>query len=639
MAEASRSRSAWTIAFTALFFGFFWLYVWLVIDPRLLYESHPDFPVFFTGATFLKAAIARYAGPVEYVSGFLAQSYYIPWLGALVITLLTGLICLMLDVLVRAIGGSRVRFVALIPAVILLVAHNYQLNQITLLVGLLLALACAAFYARVPVHRDGWRVALFLALSLALYFAAGGPYLLFAALAAIYELQGRQRRLPALVAFLSIEAVPYLLGTYVFQVSLSDAYTYLLPYHPDATEWGRAAMLAAYVLPPVALLPIGLWRSVTARRASRAADAEPDRGDASEEPRRPGRLERLRSWHPHPAVGWLLLLVLSAGITYGTYSRWRIEALRISYYGERRMWESILRTARGLPLDAYSTLVAQHVNEALFHTGRLPDEMFCYPQVRDSLLFDMALSRNLEEDSYRLRATSEFFHQIGDLDLQLGLVNEAEREAHESLAIHGPQGVCLYRLALVNIAKRQPAAARVFLRALSRHLVYGRRARGLLQRLETDPALASDPEVRRIRFAMPRDDWAGADPSGERDYLGLLKSNRHNRMAFEYLMAFYLLTRRLDEFAANLPRLHDFDYPELPRHYQEAILLYERDTTKRADRCGHEISDEVLQEFADFSRDLAVAGGPEVAVRSLMGRYSDSYFYYYVTGMSGLARQ
>jgi hypothetical protein len=501
------------------------------------------------------------------------------------------------------------------------------------------ALACAAFYARVPVHRDGWRVALFLALSLPLYFAAGGPYLLFAALAGIYELLGRRRRLPALVAFLSIEAVPYLLGTYVFEVDLIDAYAYLLPYHPDTTDWGRDAILAACVFPPVALLAIGLWRLVAARRASWAAQAEPDQADAAEEPRRPPRLKRLRSWHPHPAVGWLIFLALSAGVTYGTYNRWRVEVLRINYYAERRMWDSILRTARELPLDAYTTLVVQHVNEALFHTGRLPDEMFCYPQVPDSLLFDMTLSQNVDEMGFRLRATTEFFHQIGDLDLQLGLVNEAEREAHESLAIHGPQGVCLYRLAFVNITKRQPAAARVFLRALNRHLIYGDRARDLLQRLEADPSLASDPEIRRVRSAMLRRDWAGTDLSGERDYLELLKDNRHNRMAFEYLMALYLLERRLDEFAANLPRLRDFDYPGLPRHYQEAILLYERDTTKRADRCGHEISDEVLQEFVDFSRDLQVAGGPEVAARALMARYSDTYFYYYVTGMSGLARQ
>ena len=131
----------------------------------------------------------------------------------------------------------------------------------------------------------------------------------------------------------------------------------------------------------------------------------------------------------------------------------------------------------------------------------------------------------------------------------------------------------------------------------------------------------------------------GFEVSGERDYLELLETNGHNRMAFEYLMAFYLLTRRLDEFAANLPRLRDFDYPDLPRHYQEAILLYEMDTTKRADRCGYEIDDDVLQEFADFSRDLRLCGGGEAAAGALMQRYGNTYFYYHLTELSGLGYQ
>ncbi len=46
-------------------------------------------------------------------------------------------------------------------------------------------------------------------------------------------------------------------------------------------------------------------------------------------------------------------------------------------------------------------------------------------------------------------------------------------------------------------------------------------------------------------------------------------------MALEYLMSFYLLTRRIDRVAANIGRLVDCGYTEIPTLYEEAILLYQ----------------------------------------------------------------
>ena len=123
MERASHSRSGWAVAFVAALFLLFYLYIWLAINPRLLYETHPRFPVFFTGSAFFKAAMVRYGGPLEYVGGFLAQSYYLPWLGALVITLVTGGICLATDAILRAMGANRLRFTSLIPTTVSIRYH------------------------------------------------------------------------------------------------------------------------------------------------------------------------------------------------------------------------------------------------------------------------------------------------------------------------------------------------------------------------------------------------------------------------------------------------------------------------------------------------------------------------------------
>ncbi len=639
MAERRQSGSRQTIAFLAAFFVLFYLYVWLVIDTRVLYETEARFPVFFTGPTFLRSMMAHAGGLLDYVAGFLVQSYYLPWLGAAVITLVAGLICLATDAIVKSMGGGRGRFIALIPGVLVLVAESGGFSDLTLLLGLLAAMACAILYMRLPARRDLPRVGVFLGLSVLLYVAAGGPFLLFAALAALFESLARQRRLPALSALLSIEAIPYLLGTYVFGLDLTDAYAYGLPYHRDSGMWREEAILATYLLVPVAAAAVGAQRLAMSRRGREVTGSGSEGRQAPRPLAGRGRLARLSRLRPHPMVGWLLFLALSAAAVFLSYDRQRMASLRIDQYARDRMWEQILSTAQGFPAAYYNMMMAQHVNEALYHTGRLPYEMFRYPQREDALLFDMTLDTDVEKQNARIETALSLYYQIGDIDLRLGLANEAERDTHEALAIHGAHGCVLYRLALINIAKRQPEAARVFLRALQRHIIYGRRADSLLRRLREDPRLSTDPDIQRIRSVLPRENKVGLDPSRERHYLALLEANNHNRMAFEYLMAFYLLTRNLDGFAANLPRLRDFDYPDMPRHYQEAILVYERDATKRADRCGREISDEVLQEFADFRRDLAESGGPASAVTTLVERYGNTYFWYYVAGRSGLGKR
>jgi len=638
MEQPPRPRFAWTLVFPALFFVLFYVYIWLVIDPRVLYEGDASFPVFSMGGPSLQAAVTHYGRLVEYISGFLAQSYCVSWLGALGITAVTGLICMSLDVLVRAMGGSRVRFIALIPAVAILAAHNYCFYQLTLLVALLLALACAALYARAPLKRDLPRIAAFLVLSVLVYFAAGGVYLLFALVAGAYELLARQRRLPGLIAFLSMEAVPYFLGARMLALDLIDAFAYLLPYHPDASSWGREAVVWAYVLPPVLLVAVGIWTLIGGHRRAREGAPEVRLGEAAERAGKWRRLKRLATARPHPAVGWLLCLALSATVVFQTYDSQNAARIRMDYYTRCRMWDKVLSTAQNLRPGHYDSLAAQHVNEALYHTGRLPYEMFHYPQQPEWLLADMELSRSLAERDTRGLQVNGLYFQIGDLDLQLGLVNEAESEAHEALVVHGEHGPILYRLALINIAKKRPEAARVFLRALTRHLLYRRRAEDLLERLETDPLLSSDPMVQHLRGVMLLEDETFFDFSGEHDYRALLDRNKHNRMAFEYLMAYCLLTGKLEEFAENLPRLRDFDYPGLPRHYQEAILIYEDVTGKRADRCGHEISDQVRQQFTQFPKDMKMGATSEAAAEAVVLRYGNTYLCYYTTGLSGLGK-
>jgi hypothetical protein len=241
---------------------------------------------------------------------------------------------------------------------------------------------------------------------------------------------------------------------------------------------------------------------------------------------------------------------------------------------------------------------------------------------------------------YDLRFRS--FFQLRDFDLRLGLVNDAEHLAHEALENFGEYPDVLRQLALVNVVKRQPDPARVFLRALTRCPHDRAWARQALDRLEADPDWSTDPDVQYIRSVAATRRSAAISLSADDRLHELLRCNPHNRMAFEYLMGSYLVSQQLDKFVPELRRLDDFDYREIPTHYQEAIVVYEEMTGHPVDLHGRQISPATRQAYDDFMVTLVPfhdRGDRAGARKALADRFGNTYFFFYTFGESGVGRR
>ena len=73
-------------------------------------------------------------------------------------------------------------------------------------------------------------LSIFLFLSLILYCLAGGAFLLFAVVCAIYDLIFRFRWKTSLFYVLSAAVIPYVMGLLIFRVSIIDAFCNSLPF-------------------------------------------------------------------------------------------------------------------------------------------------------------------------------------------------------------------------------------------------------------------------------------------------------------------------------------------------------------------------------------------------------------------------
>ena len=656
------------LALSSLYF----LFVWLWIDPTLLYygDGSLSFPTFAVGLEFLSDFLLRPGGPIEYLAAFLSQCCYYGWAGALTITVLGAALGWATHVFLREVTGTRVPAAWALPSLFLLFLCCHYKHELAILMGLLAALLAVCVYVR-SARTSAWpRPVIFVCLAGPLYYVAGGAFILFALLCGIAE-SGKRRGLVLTACYLLLAGgIPYALGAAAMGAKLTTAYLRLTPFHPVVMlrhpgVLGRNTLLGLDLLLLASGIVAVLWHRIPRvqacpQKSGRSSRSKPAHGsgglsDSAQEAAAPGLpstlavLRRLAGSASAPVPEALAVVLASVVLILSTQHGIRTGQRKIIRHACQEQWPEVLDEARKLRSDAFNYLTQNAVTRALYETGRLPDEMFSFPQDRSGYMLawgkisrqpPSALSQPAApgaETRGPMKLSTEtlsllrrhYFVALGDLELQLGLVNDAEREAHEALEVLNNHPLVLKRLARINLVKGQTEAAKVYLRALSKYLNFGDYAVGVLRRLQDEPLLAGDPQLARIRSVM-------IESSAPVDFLGgleeLVGRDGQNRMAFEYLMAFYLLNLSLSDVVERIDDLGRFGYAEMPRHYQEAVVIYENATGKTVDLQGLEIDPRTRQAYLEFSRTYATQSrlnGRPRALETLQERFGETYFYYF----------
>lgn len=591
----------------------------LLVDPSVFYEHGGYFPAFQYGAEFLRPFLSRPGGPSQYLAAYLAQGCADRWLGAAGFTALALLLGWGYGLALRYAAGKRALVWGTFPvlgAVLVWSRYGFHLDSMTALV---LAVLGAAFYAqpRTGTLAPRCRAGLGMALIILGYWCCGGAVFVGVLLAAAVEHERRQQpRLAALFLLAGI-LTPVVFGHLCLGLPLHGAATCLLPYSDTSRLDGALTLCLLYglaVLPAVMLL-----------LKHRAASGRDTAAGSSGLPARLGWTRVPSRWRP--VLGALAAAALVA-VAWSPYTARRMAVMK---HCRARDWERVLLEASRLPADRVTFDVSYAVNLALFHTGRLGDAMFAFPQGRLSLNLGAAFASCSDRSYYVERART--FFDVGLATLEMGLVNEAERVAHEVLEIYGPHPAVLRQLVVVNLVKRRPEAARVLLEALCLDPVARSWAKARLETLSRSPdELLNDELVAGARANLPfRQDSSGLLVPLAQRCLGQLDENPANRMAFEYLMAQYLITHDLEGFVRELPRAQAFGYRVLPRHYQEAVVLYEMKTRQEVAPWSAQVSPEIRDEFRLFKAAVAPLGGPSDRSRAAAAAaaFRGTYFYHY----------
>ena len=510
-----------------VFFGFFYNQHLYQKEQLQLFEISLGY--------FLKSASIQ-GGLTIYLGEFLIQFFHLPAAGPIIIT---GLLVLLYLTTRRVISGitskTPLLLFSVLPAIgfwIVLLNDFYRLSG---LIGLLISLAGTYFYLN--IRNDLRRGMAGILLIPVIYWLTGAASFVFVMMITIYEILSAASRkerpgnsviLILMIDILLVFAVPLVARLFLFTDNIQQTYI-------------SEAYYRINVFPPFPLIIIFLSFPLFAVVMNFIPVEMTEK--------------KLNT------VNLCSVPFLTALTVWGILGTGDFQAEKVMTYENlvyKQEWNKIIAEAeKKNPSDRISMVA---VNLALAETGQLSAKMFQFDQKENSLFLE-----------YERRGMTPFIS--GEPFYYLGLVNFAQMFAMETIESTPDAKYpvrAFKRVAETFIINGQYENAKKYLIPLSHTLFYRRWANECIALLYDEEKINAHPYWSRMRKLMPKYDFYYNAGQTDIALRYLLLSNSGNKLAFEYLMANYLLHKDFDGFIQYLPSAEDFDYKVLPVVWQQA---------------------------------------------------------------------
>ena len=477
--------------FTLHFFVAVLLFFGLAYPHHLHYQE--QYQLFLFDSNYVWEIVRLPGGVADLLGRFCTQFFLFAWVGALIIAILLSAVRLL----------TRLPMIlSLVPAFLLWL---FLLDENALLGGVwavLLTLLAAWAFDKIP---SGWMRYILLLIAVPAVYWMVGP------VCVVFFLLQAQREGKA-IAFLAVLALMPIILACFLPVHTGSLW-YGIHYHRYPTEipvllW--AAALSVFVLS----LTVRIFR--TGRRVCDIT--------------RP--VSRLLT-----PVSCLLCLLCGLCAVWKTSNFKAEKVMGYDFMARHQQWNRILETINAEKPNNQIGVTVQ--NLALGMHGLLIDHLFDYNQ--NGLL---GLLPDVGTDAVSPLPTAEAFYQ-------LGMINIAHRtvfEAQEAILDFQKSGRCYKRLAQTNLINGSYEVARKYLSALQKTLFYKEWADETLPLLGDEEAIAKHPEYGRLRRMTYDKDFYFGDHVTPEMLEDLCLKNEDNRLAYQYLVAYYMLTGDRDGY-------------------------------------------------------------------------------------------
>jgi hypothetical protein len=518
----------------------------------------------------------------------------------------------------KGFGIQKLLGFVYLPVLIMFFQFYYLINLLPQALAMIVALCALQLYRSYGVnHYQRWRIPIFLALACLVLIIGGGSFLVFSALAVMYDVFVRRHILMATVNLTIAALVPMIMTILFYPLnSLNDTYGLFAPMFP-------------LVPSIISILPFVWWffymsfpiMALIEKPFAGFGD-KPNKNRIGAHFLLSGSLTRsiflglvvcaaamlIIRFNREPLAGARSNAVLNLGIIHGA-------------------WSTILEESKKIPRRYLTDSKIHVIDRALFHQGRLLEDLFAFPQNQNALLLFP-----YSGTARTLAPSDRFWTAVwaGHTYFELGMVNTAEHCALEATSqFYYPEGLRL--LSNIYAVKEMPEARLNCLRALRKDRGYRAWADACLKAPNPGENIVLDADISSARSHAITERFM---ESGTPPLSLLVKEHPKNRMAFEYLVASFLIGRQLDSAAAYTSELRELQYAKIPRLYEEALLLYSFLTEKTPELFEFTVSQESMESFERFCSILYTqhGGRADEALQDLSASFANSYFFYYVYG-------
>jgi len=586
MLQLNRLHLFFSIVFGLGIFIFFYCFF-----PNHLHYRE-QFQLFLLTKSYFYETCSRPGGFANYLGRFFTQFYLFAGVGALIVSLmLVGIQQLVYAVGRRFKETSAAWFLSFFPALFfwyLLCDENSQHGGA---IALLLALLFSLLVTFLKSNR--WRRICLILLIPALYWIAGGVVILTVALSLGYEwIKIKQDKIQlsflSVASLLLVIACPLAAKHFIIQYPLSR-----LAWGADYLHFANSSPVQiAYLWILIVLIIIILpyFPKITKKQISRFI---------------------------FPVQALVLILItymLIWKIAYPNNAS-REEIMAYDYYCRTKRWDRIIQMANRKSPTLPMTVTC--LNLALYKTGQLPEKMFEYFQNGPE-----GLLPTFQRDFMISTVGGEPYYY-------LGFVNTAQRyafEAMEALPDFQKSVRSFQRLAETNLINGHYALADKYLSFLGNTLFYKKWAKETRTYLYNEDKINAHPEWGEIRRFQTKIDFLFNEKEKDKMLITFFQQSRDNRMSYEYLLAYALLTKDIVNFPAFSMAQKDFSYPVVPKSYQEALIyIWGLSHNELTDSIPFPVSNSVKQAVEAYAQIYTNSQMPEPLLRK---RFSKTFWYY-----------
>lgn len=567
---------------TGSFFLLYFIYFSLLNGYHLMFFEQDQ--LFRLNWHYFDSFLNRPGGVLVWLNSFFVQFFIQPWLAAAVVTFIAFLIFYLTRRILKFYQFNGFVF-PFLPPLLLAMALSSQITGFLPFSGLLVILA--VFNGYIVLKNTIIRLITGLLFIVPLYLGTGVFAFAFGLMMVLSEMAMNERRKSLLfsgICIVLIALTPFAMRNWAYYITWKEAF--FAPF-----EFSENMMPVYISFAAMLFLPVLILISIMVKKID-------------------------FKWNlKYIAAGSIAFLALAFYLLRFSYDSRNNKLQEIDFHFQKANWEKVLKLSRKYP--GKNQLVLYYTNLALYKTGRMGDQLFSYPQSGTKGLW-LEWKRNEVNPFYG-----------GEIFYHLGFGNEAFRWAFEAMEAKGVNPRSLQRLIATSIVNGNDEVALKYIRFLKQSLFY-RKLGGHYERLIAEPSLLKDDrEITQLRTLIPHKDFISYMNQNDIGFFPLLENYPGNKMAFEYMMASFLLTKNMNGFAANINRLKELGYDRIPVHFEEAIIIFTGVTKKDIVPEGYAISQATQQRFHTYAEILNMyRDNMDMAVKALNRDFGNTFWFY-----------